>query len=459
MKRERSEGNAPGGAEQIYRMLFENSRDALYFTTRDGMIIEANQSFIELFGYARDEIVGEDIRKIYANPRDRALFQEEIEARGAVSSYALQLRRQDGTVIDCLLTSSIRRGPGGAIEGYNGIIRDITEIRRTQEDLAQRQRELTQRVKELDCLYEITSVIDRKGYAYAEIVQGVVDLIPQAMDYTEIACARAVLDGQAYVTSPFRQTHWMLSSDITSRCQVVGTVEVFYLEDRPPRDDGPFTQEERRLIEIIASRLGRLYGRKRAEEMLRESEERYRSIFENSRDAIYTTSRDGIFLDANQATLTLFGYSESELIGMNIERIFVDPEEQARFQLDIEARGSVRDYEVRLRHKDGTVMTCLYTSSLRCQADGTMIGHQGIIRDITARKQDEEERLRLIAELTEALEKIRTLRGLVPICASCKKIRDDKGYWNQLEGYIEEHSDAVFSHGLCPECQAKFEEE
>ncbi|MCK7471838.1 MAG: hypothetical protein MZU95_14450 [Desulfomicrobium escambiense] len=50
------------------------------------------------------------------------------------------------------------------------------------------------------------------------------------------------------------------------------------------------------------------------------------------------------------------------------------------------------------------------------------------------------------------MNQIKTLSGLIPICAACKKIRDDKGYWNQLEHYLEEHSDAVFSHGLCPEC-------
>ncbi len=63
-----------------------------------------------------------------------------------------------------------------------------------------------------------------------------------------------------------------------------------------------------------------------------------------------------------------------------------------------------------------------------------------------------EERQRLFQELQDALDKIKTLRGLVPICSSCKKIRDDQGYWNQIELYIQEHSDAQFSHGICPEC-------
>jgi len=72
------------------------------------------------------------------------------------------------------------------------------------------------------------------------------------------------------------------------------------------------------------------------------------------------------------------------------------------------------------------------------------------------RKRIEEEKEKLIKELRDALGKIKTLNGLLPICASCKKIRDDKGYWNQIESYIKEHSEAEFSHGICPDCAEKF---
>ncbi len=71
---------------------------------------------------------------------------------------------------------------------------------------------------------------------------------------------------------------------------------------------------------------------------------------------------------------------------------------------------------------------------------------------LCTRKRAQEERERLIGELQEALTKIKALRGLLPICANCKKIRDDQGYWNRIETYIQEHSEAEFSHGLCPEC-------
>jgi hypothetical protein len=81
-----------------------------------------------------------------------------------------------------------------------------------------------------------------------------------------------------------------------------------------------------------------------------------------------------------------------------------------------------------------------------------LVAIQGVSRDITERKQAEEAREQLILELKEALSRIKTLSGLIPICASCKKIRNDEGYWEQIEGYIRHHSDAEFSHSIRPEC-------
>mgnify|MGYP000368555593 CR=1 FL=1 len=79
----------------------------------------------------------------------------------------------------------------------------------------------------------------------------------------------------------------------------------------------------------------------------------------------------------------------------------------------------------------------------------------GVVRDITDLRLAQQARERLIVELQEALDNVKTLSGLLPICANCKKIRDDKGYWNQIEVYLQKHSDARFTHGLCPECVKK----
>jgi len=87
--------------------------------------------------------------------------------------------------------------------------------------------------------------------------------------------------------------------------------------------------------------------------------------------------------------------------------------------------------------------------------DGKIIGLVGISREINEIKQAEEQREKIIAELQEALDKIKTLKGLIPICACCKKIRDDQGYWNSVESYIKDHADVEFTHGICPDCMKK----
>jgi hypothetical protein len=83
------------------------------------------------------------------------------------------------------------------------------------------------------------------------------------------------------------------------------------------------------------------------------------------------------------------------------------------------------------------------------------ISKMTIFRDITQRKLIEKERKDLIKGLINALDQVKQLSGMLPICSSCKKIRDDKGYWNKIESYISDHSEAKFSHGICPECAKK----
>jgi PAS domain S-box-containing protein len=116
--------------------------------------------------------------------------------------------------------------------------------------------------------------------------------------------------------------------------------------------------------------------------------------------------------------------------------------------------------ETRMRHKNGSWVWVLDRGKVATWTnDGKPLTMSGTHQDITKRKHAEEalrktieEREKLIKELQSALDNVKTLQGLIPICASCKKIRDDKGFWNQVEGYISEHTDAKFTHGICPDC-------
>jgi signal transduction histidine kinase len=106
----------------------------------------------------------------------------------------------------------------------------------------------------------------------------------------------------------------------------------------------------------------------------------------------------------------------------------------------------------------GKIYYEIISSALR-NARGEIVAGIEAVRDITKRKNAEMGKENLIVQLKEALEKINTLKGMIPMCAWCKKIRDDRGYWNQVERYVEEHTEALFTHGICPDCIDKVKEE
>jgi PAS domain S-box-containing protein len=108
--------------------------------------------------------------------------------------------------------------------------------------------------------------------------------------------------------------------------------------------------------------------------------------------------------------------------------------------------------EVRIILPSGQLKWVQVTSMPGAQQVDSQIVWSGVFLDITERKVAEEERDKLVVDLQRALADVKTLSGFLPICASCKKIRDDNGYWNQIESYIRDHSEAEFSHSICPDC-------
>jgi two-component system, cell cycle sensor histidine kinase and response regulator CckA len=153
--------------------------------------------------------------------------------------------------------------------------------------------------------------------------------------------------------------------------------------------------------------------RRQNEEILRQSEERYRALFEESRDAIFITTREGKFFAVNQCTQELLGYSRAEFSNLHIGELFINLSERDQYLEEIRKSGSVRDFEIQLQNKKGEILTCLFTSSVRRGPNKRVLGYQGIIRDITEFKKDSEERERMRNQLFQAqkMEAIGILAG------------------------------------------------
>jgi len=179
---------------------------------------------------------------------------------------------------------------------------------------------------------------------------------------------------------------------LDSNGKIIGTFALYGRQARRP------AEKEIRQVKAAAHLAGISIERRRYEKTLWEREERYRNLFENSRDAIYITSREGEFLDANPATQELLGYARHEIIGkINVRDIYVHPEDRDLFQQEIERKGSVRDYEIQLRRSDGTPIVCLLSATVWKSPEQKVLGYQGIFRDITELKTLERERANLIS--------------------------------------------------------------
>lgn len=142
--------------------------------------------------------------------------------------------------------------------------------------------------------------------------------------------------------------------------------------------------------ELLRELLSKYYlHSKEVERELQESELKFKSLLEQLTDAIYFTSVDGQFLEYNRATVELLGYTREEMQDLNVAQTYVQPEDRIRFHERIMSDKEVVDYEIKLRKKNGELIDCLVTASLRMDPDGKVQGYQGIIRDITFRKKAE----------------------------------------------------------------------
>ncbi|MBF0117462.1 MAG: PAS domain-containing protein [Desulfobacterales bacterium] len=196
--------------------------------------------------------------------------------------------------------------------------------------------------------------------------------------------------------------------------------------------------------------------RKNIEEALKESEEYYKNLVENQTDCICRWKADTTLTFVNDGYCNFFGKTRDELLGTQWLRLIPDSSRENVknfYQKIVAEKKSYRyEHEVIAANKQISWQSWI---NIPIILDGKVIEYQSIGRDTTERKKFETERENIIQELQSAIEQIKTLRGIVPICSSCKKIRDDKGYWEQVEAYVSKHTDAQFTHSICPKCIKK----
>ncbi len=202
--------------------------------------------------------------------------------------------------------------------------------------------------------------------------------------------------------------------------------------------------------------------RMRYEDELLAGERKLWNITSHLAEGIYVLGQKGKITFMNPEAERLLGWTAEELNAKGAHELIhfrkADgaplPLEKCRMHTVIKSGKNYTSADEVFVRKNGAVFPVAVVASPIWE-EGKVIASVTAFRDITLQKELEQERSQLILAYEDALNNIKTLKGLVPICASCKKIRDDKGYWNHIEVYISEHSNAEFSHGICPECAKK----
>ncbi len=436
-------------SEEKYRTLAENSTDAILMADKERKIVSCNQAVYKLFGYDKDEVDGKSAKIFHPSDESFNAYGElvyPIVNKTGFFRTEWNFMRKDGTVLPVELGTSAIKSSDGSITGFVVVIRDITEHKQAEEES-----------KKYQTLFETSNdaimMLDHDGKFF--------DGNKSAFELFGFSSKEDFINTHPSNFSPPTQPDGKDSFSASLehiKTAIAKGIDFFAWVHK--KADGTLFPAEVKLSRlplgegvVLQALVRDITERKQAEETLRESEERYRSLA-FSVDLMYLVDRDCRYLFMNEGHRLRFGIPLEEIIGRRYDDSHSeeDSKEFAKKVKEVLETGKPIQHEHKSKRDERYF---LRTFSPVKDLDERITAVTVVSKDITERKQAEEEREKLIVELRASLEKVKMLSGLLPICASCKKIRDDNGYWNQIDSYIRDHSAVEFSHGICPECMKK----
>ncbi|MDT8317328.1 MAG: PAS domain S-box protein [bacterium] len=267
----------------------------------------------------------------------------------------------------------------------------------TEEKLRVKTDELSERAKKMKCLYEISKAVSETNKSKDQVLEEILLLIPPSLQYPEITCAGIFFNGWQFKTANFKETEWKQSSDIVISGKKAGRVEVYYLEEKPQRQEGPFLKEERQLIDAVAREISVYIQRKDTETALINSEETFRTLVQSISGYLYSITYDrgrptSIYHSPQCEMIT--GYTPKEYKedkDLWIKMVHKDDRDSViNFFDSLKNYGSSSPLEHRIIHKQGQIKWVLNRCSLTLDDKGHIERTDGIVLDITEHKKVEE---------------------------------------------------------------------
>ncbi|MBW1727144.1 MAG: PAS domain S-box protein [Deltaproteobacteria bacterium] len=382
---------------KFFETLLRASADGIVITDSTHTIIVVNETFCNFFGRQWRDVVETRmfswLEQLDADILNRwSELEKKVRRDGFCCNAEFEMTTKDKvshfSVNASLLEQVADDEPGVIIS----IWRNVTEREHAAEvALRKKTHNLGIRVKELNCLYGIANLVEQQDLSLEELLQGTVNLIPPSWQYPEITCARIILHGKEWKTNNFRETIWKQSCDIKVHGEPSGVLEVYYREEKPEIDEGPFCTEERRLINAIAGRMGKIVERRQAEKLVKASEEKCRTLLEITSEGCWLINPELKTIEVNAALCKMLGYSQDEMIGKT-PFDFVDDENRKIF-IEQTSKISVtahRSYEITLKKKTGEDLPTYFNATTIRGKAGEVLGAFAFITDITEKKRAEE---------------------------------------------------------------------
>jgi len=372
--------------------IVECSNDAIIGKTTEGVITSWNPGAEAIYGYSAEEIIGKSISIVIPPDRQEefATILEKIRQGQRISHYDTERLRKGGQIVFVSLSVSPLKNKAGRLVGVSTIARDVTERKRAEAALQESEakfRALSDLVPQFVwmCTPDGLNVYFNQRW----------------VEYTGLSLEESY--GRGWNT-PFHPNDKQTAWDAWNRA--VNTGDAYRVESRLRARDGSYRWFLIRGVPLreVTGNITKWFGTctdiddlKRAEEALRRASLYTRSLIEASLDPLVTISRDGKITDVNQATEFVTGISRDRLIGSDFSDYFTDPESARLGYKEVFAQGKVQDYPLAIRHANGRVTDVLYNASVFKNEAGEIEGVFAAARDVTRRKQIEDE-LRLSRE-------------------------------------------------------------
>src|SRR6266852_990807 len=373
-------------AERKYREIVENAVEGIFQTSPDGGFITANPALSRMLGFETpEELIRAREREgtYYVHPERRVELRRLLDQHDTVRGFEFEAYRKDGTKIWMSDNVRVVRNASGKLLYYEGTVEDITERKLAEQALREseeRYRDLVENSRDLICTHDLDGLVLSANPAAAAAVGYDLDefvgkktirdlLVPEVRDQFDQYMARLRKEGT------------------TSGIMLVQTRS----GERRMWEYYNSLRTEGVTIPIVRGMARDITEQRRAEAALRDSEERYRELFENDKDAIYVHDLNGVYRSVNRAAERLSGYSREEILGKHF-RDFVSPEYLGQvgetFGKKLEGTGET-NYEIEIIRRDGARVPVEVSSRLIYE-NGVAVGVQGSARDITERKRAQE---------------------------------------------------------------------